>query len=71
MTKCWAPLFDQANFKLPKNIIQKDLENSIEPDKLCYLELEFREIELIKYDLESALKDTLMSWRRTQVNYLK
>ncbi|CAH8861256.1 unnamed protein product [Trichobilharzia szidati] len=65
-TKCWLPVFSKAEV----------LDNSsasvqtIQPQTLLYASLESREVEHIKFELETVLRDALMDWRKTKITRL-
>ncbi|XP_018652774.1 hypothetical protein Smp_004510 [Schistosoma mansoni] len=67
--KHWLPVFD-------KTILTKDdnkscgytnLPQTIQPQKLTYINLEQHEVDYIKFELETILRDALMDWRKTKV----
>ncbi|VDQ03781.1 unnamed protein product [Trichobilharzia regenti] len=62
-TKCWLPVFSKTEVL---NNSSASLE-TIQPKTLLYASLESREVEHIKFELETVLRDALMDWRKTKV----
>ncbi|KAK4468063.1 hypothetical protein MN116_008237 [Schistosoma mekongi] len=63
--KHWLPVFHDNNKKT-----RTPLPPSIQPQKLSYAHLEQHEVEYIKFELETVLRDALMEWRKTKITRL-
>ncbi|CAH8602000.1 unnamed protein product [Heterobilharzia americana] len=64
-TKNWLPVFSKSGITDNSNIPQ-----TIQPNKLSYDILESREVDYIKFELETVLRDALMEWRKTKITRL-
>ncbi|CAH8536677.1 unnamed protein product [Schistosoma turkestanicum] len=72
--KHWLPVFEE------KTLLNRDsttssygstsLPQTIQPEKLIYVNLEQHEVDYIKFELETVLRDALMDWRKTKITKL-
>ncbi|KAF6780316.1 hypothetical protein AHF37_00462 [Paragonimus kellicotti] len=72
----WAPLF-QKTFQSKKhpshsvNVKQHSpVLSTVQPLQLIYEELDSREVDLVKFEIEATLRDALMNWRKSQITRL-
>ncbi|VDP24959.1 unnamed protein product, partial [Schistosoma curassoni] len=69
--KHWLPVFNKTvlinNKDDTKSCGITNLPKTIQPEKLIYRHLEQHEVDYIKFELETVLRDALMDWRKTKV----
>ncbi|VDP19706.1 unnamed protein product [Schistosoma margrebowiei] len=69
--KHWLPVFNKTILMNNKDDTKScgitHLPQTIQPEKLIYIHLEQHEVDYIKFELETVLRDALMDWRKTKV----
>ncbi|CAI2731745.1 unnamed protein product [Schistosoma spindalis] len=72
--KHWLPVFNKTiwinNKDDTKSCSITNLPQTIQPEKLIYIQLEQHEVDYIKFELETVLRDALMDWRKTKITRL-
>ncbi|CAH8625096.1 unnamed protein product [Schistosoma rodhaini] len=70
--KHWLPVFDKIILTKDdnKSCGYTNLSQTIQPQKLTYINLEQHEVDYIKFELETILRDALMDWRKTKITRL-
>ncbi|CAL8075271.1 unnamed protein product [Calicophoron daubneyi] len=69
-TKAWLPLFpvrSERKKDRSKPIVEVPVLGSVQPALLQYEEIDLREVDTIKFELETALREALMEWRKTKI----
>ncbi|CAH8585133.1 unnamed protein product [Schistosoma intercalatum] len=72
--KHWLPVFNKTILMNNKDDTKScgitRLPQTIQPEKLIYRHLEQHEVDYIKFELETVLRDALMDWRKTKITRL-
>ncbi|KAF5398859.1 hypothetical protein PHET_08038 [Paragonimus heterotremus] len=72
----WTPLFQKnvQSKKRPGHSVnvkqQSPVLSTVQPLRLIYEELDNREVDLVKFEIEATLRDALMNWRKSQITRL-
>ncbi|VEL06980.1 unnamed protein product [Protopolystoma xenopodis] len=66
-TRHWLPLFPLSKTADRGPLTNMGQNFTAQPSSLNYVVLDDREVQSIKFELESVLRDSLMEWRKNQV----